>query len=199
MGQLFAKPKPKSRLTEQDRALMSLKIERDNLQKAYKRHEQEIERHREMAKELLHKDRKDRALLLLKRKKFGEAMMKRIDNNLQQVYTMIANIETAVMNKELFETLQEGNKALTTLNNAFSLEDIEKIMEDTAEAAEYQQEIANILTGQLTDAEQEDVEEEFENLVHAELPEVPQDELEAIKSSARIPTKQKERVALAAS
>ncbi|KAI6226442.1 hypothetical protein M3Y99_01294700 [Aphelenchoides fujianensis] len=220
MGQLFGKPKPKSRLTEQDRALMSLKIERDNLQKAYKRHEQGIERHKEMAKELLHKGHKDRALMLLKRKKFEETMMGRIEKHLQQIYTMIGDIETAVMNKELLETLQEGNKALMTLNSAFSLEDVEKIMEDTAEAAEYQQvgllsfpflsllsdcrRSRASLSGQLTEAEQDDVEAEFDSLVHAELPEVPDHELEAIKTAARIPAKEKipkerEAVALAAS
>lgn len=62
MGQLFAKPKPKSRVTEEDMAILQLKMERDKLKMTIKRYEKSIERERQMAKELLHKGQKEYVL-----------------------------------------------------------------------------------------------------------------------------------------
>lgn len=60
----------------------------------------------------------------------------------------------------------------------FSIEEIEQIMEDTAEAIEKQREIDALLSGQLTQEDEEDVLKELEELVGDEdisdlLPEIP--------------------------
>ena len=62
----------------------------------------------------------------------------------------------------------------------FSIEEIEQIMEDTAESIEKQQEIDALISGQLTQEDEEDVLKELEDLVSDEdkakditLPEVP--------------------------
>ena len=68
---------------------------------------------------------------------------------------MIGDVETAQMNRDVLATLQEGNQALIAFNRvclrfkaifclcrrlfqSYSIDDIEKIMEDTREAADYQ-------------------------------------------------------------
>lgn len=63
----------------------------------------------------------------------------------------------------------------------FSIEEIEKIMDDTAEATEKQREISALLSGQLTSSDEEDVLKELEELASLaenkeealELPQVP--------------------------
>ena len=63
----------------------------------------------------------------------------------------------------------------------FSIEEIEQIMEDTAESIEKQQEIDALISGQLTQEDEEDVLKELEDLVSDDnkeaeditLPEVP--------------------------
>lgn len=64
-------------------------------------------------------------------------------------------------------------------------------MEDTREAAEYQEEISSLIAGQLTDADLHDVEEEFAELIKGELPEVPIEQLPERESPKRerVPTK----------
>jgi charged multivesicular body protein 6 len=59
MGQLFAKPKPKSRVTDEDKAILELKMERDKLKITIKRYEKNIEREKQIARELLHKGQKE--------------------------------------------------------------------------------------------------------------------------------------------
>jgi len=68
----------------------------------------------------------------------------------------------------------------------FSIEEIEQIMEDSAEAIAKQKEIDDLLSGQLTQEDEDDVLKELEDLVEAaaaddvkvsQLPEVPTDEL----------------------
>lgn len=74
---------------------------------------------------------------------------------------------------------------------AYPIELAEKIMEDSEEAQAYQQEISEMISGQLTEDDLEDVEKEFDELIHIELPEVPETDLEAIKEAAGITVKQK--------
>ena len=49
-----------------------------------------------------------------------------------------------------------GNESLKALNRLFSLEDVERIMDETAEAVEYQAEIDSLLSGADLTREDED-------------------------------------------
>ena len=74
--------------------------------------------------------------------------------------------------------LKVGNEALKKANEMFSIEEIEQIMDDTAEAIEKQKQIDDLLSGQLTQEDEDDVLKELDDLVAAdedisELPEVP--------------------------
>uniref|UniRef100_A0A1I8AH57 Charged multivesicular body protein 6 n=1 Tax=Steinernema glaseri TaxID=37863 RepID=A0A1I8AH57_9BILA len=78
----------------------------------------------------------------------------------------------------------------------FSIEDVEAIMEDTREAAEYQEEISNMIAGGLSQSDLADVEEEFERLVEAEagevvLPEVPTEEPVVPEAEGERPVREK--------
>ncbi len=76
----------------------------------------------------------------------------------------------------------------------FSIEEIERIMDDTAEAVEKQREIDQLLSGQLTSEDEDQVLEELERLAAEEeeqetvptLPEAPTDELPESEKERRI-------------
>ena len=75
MGNLFAKKTPKSRVTEQDKAVLQLKTQRDKLKQYQKKIQNNLEKERELAKTLLKDGKKDRALLLLKKKRAQETLL----------------------------------------------------------------------------------------------------------------------------
>ena len=64
--------------------------------------------------------------------------------------------------------LKTGNDALKKANEMFSIEEIEAIMDDTAEAVAKQREIDDLLSGQLTAEDEDDVLKELEALADLE-------------------------------
>ena len=50
----------------------------------------------------------------------------------------LASIETAKRNNQLFAVLKQGHKALTELQQEVTVEDAERLMDDSAEAKAYQ-------------------------------------------------------------
>ena len=79
---------------------------------------------------------------------------------------------------KVLDGLKVGNEALKKANEMFSIDEIEQIMDDTAEAIEKQKEIDALLSGQLSQEDEDDVLKELDDLLATEenledLPEVP--------------------------
>ena len=70
MGNLMGKSEPKSRITEQDRAVLGLKQQRDKLNQYKKRIEGNLDKERQVAQELLKHNKRDKARTLLKKKRY---------------------------------------------------------------------------------------------------------------------------------
>ena len=149
MGALFSK-KDKSRITEQDKAVLGLKKQRDQLKQYQKRILGVLEKDRDLARKLLKEGKKDRAKLLLRKKKFQEGLLEKTDGQLDNLERLVHDIEFAQVQKEVLDGLKDGNAALEKANAMFSIDEIEDILADTQEASEKQQEITDMLSGQLT-------------------------------------------------
>jgi len=210
MGGVLGKKKNTSRITEQDKAILSLKKTRDQLLQYQKKIEGNLEKDRELAKRLLKEGKKDRAKLLLRKKKYHESLLVKTDGQLSNLETLVHDLEFSQVEQQVLDGLKEGNAALKKANEMFSIDEIEQIMDDTAEAIEKQREIESILSGQLTDEDEEDVLKELEGLAEdaivvsdeiPELPNVPTDNLVSKKTEETTKNVQasKTKVALEAS
>ncbi|KAL3114200.1 hypothetical protein niasHT_014044 [Heterodera trifolii] len=160
-------------VTDHDRTTLSLKMQRDKLRQACQRYERNIAKDAERARALLRDGRKDRALLLLKRKRYQETMINRIGGFMEQVERMITDMEMAQINKEVFDNLRLGTEAMKALNETISLDEVERLMEESKEAQEFQEELSTILGQQMSEEDNDMVEEEFERMLSEQMPAVP--------------------------
>ncbi|XP_011196247.1 charged multivesicular body protein 6-A [Zeugodacus cucurbitae] len=181
MGSLFSKSKKQSRVTEHDKAVLRLKQQRDKLKQYQKRIELQLEKDRELARKCLQTGRRDRAKLLLRKKKFQETQLSNADKQLENLEKMTADLEFAQVELQVIEGLKQGNAALKKVHDLMDINEIEKIMDETREGVEKQQEIDAILSGALSEEDEENVLAELDALAAEDttnkLPEVPSEEL----------------------
>lgn len=200
-------------MTEQDKAVLQLKTTRDRIRQYQKRSEANLEKDRHLAKQLLQNGKKERAKLLLRKKRFIEEQLNKTDGTLENIEKMIQDLEFAQIEMKVVDSLKIGNESLKQINEMLNIEDIERILDETEEAAEKQREINDLLSGgRLTDDDETAVEEELDALiadaVEKQLPDAPTAEenpevlLPDVPESLPEPEKEKktkEKTAVAAS
>ncbi|XP_062507830.1 charged multivesicular body protein 6-A-like [Corticium candelabrum] len=177
MGIFFSRSETKkeSRVTEQDRAVLSLKQQRDKLKQYQKKLTGQMAKEKELARKLLNEGKKERAKLLLKKKRFAESMIEKTEAQLDNLEQMVHSLEFAQIELQVVEGLKKGNESLNEMHKIMSLEDVETIMDDTKDAVEYQKQIDELLGQNLTQEDEDEVLRELEMLTSAklDLPEVP--------------------------
>ncbi|CAF4824475.1 unnamed protein product [Pieris macdunnoughi] len=179
MGGLFTKSKkPVSRVTEQDKAVLQLKQQRDKLKQYQKKTELNLERQRQLAKKLLAEDKRDKAKLLLKKKRYFENLLQNADIQLEKLEQLTHDLEFTQIEVQVLDGLKNGNAALKNIHEMLSIDEIERIMDETQEGIEKQREFDELISGQLTGEDDEAIEAELEEMLDVkDLPEVPIDEL----------------------
>ncbi|XP_018019208.1 charged multivesicular body protein 6-A-like [Hyalella azteca] len=216
MGHLFSKKK-RSSVTEQDRAVLQLKTTRDKIRQYQKRSEALLEKDRELAKKLLLAHKKERAKLLLRKKRFIEDQLQRTDGQLENIERMIQDLEFAQIEIKVVDSLRDGNEALKEVNKLLSIDDIERILEETKEGAEKQEEISALLCGfaAATGLTEDELDAELDALLQQDssgdkipelpsvpeeqLPDVPQEEPSAAAAKSRPQKSPQKRTAVEAS
>ncbi|KAL6236416.1 hypothetical protein BDW75DRAFT_112129 [Aspergillus navahoensis] len=195
------------KISPQDRAILDMKNQRDKLQKYQKRITVLTDRETAIAKECLARNDRKRALLALRRKKYQESLLAKTDAQLAQLEQLTSQVEFALVQKDVLYGLQQGTQVLQMINKEMGgIERVEKLMGETEEARAYQEEISQMLAGNLSNQDEDEVEDELEAL-HREvqgpgsLPNVPtalpEEELE--KQKARAKARAREQAAIPAS
>ncbi|KAL4659235.1 charged multivesicular body protein 6-like [Arapaima gigas] len=183
MGTVFGKRKRASRVTEQDRAVLQLKQQRDKLRQYQKRITQQLEKERLLAKQLLKEGKKDKALLLLKKKRYQDQLLDKTESQISNLERMVQDIEFAQIEMKVIEGLKVGNDCLKKMHQVMSIEEVERIMDETQDAIEYQRQIDDMLAGALSQEDEDAVLAELEAITQGEdvtLPEVPTESLPAL-------------------
>ncbi|KNC53159.1 SNF7 family protein [Thecamonas trahens ATCC 50062] len=163
-------------ITAHDRAVLDLKNQRDKLGRQKKKMAANMDRLQGMAMELVRSKQKTKALLVLKKKKVIVSNMEKIESMLDNVQELVDSLEFAARQAEVFDSLRTGADALKDINAQMDIDEVERIMDDTQEAIEYQNELSNALAGILQPGEEEDLEAELDALIldeAADMPSVP--------------------------
>lgn len=164
MGSIFGKHKKVSRVTEHDKAVLQLKQQRDKIKQYQRKIVTSLENERQLARKLLRDGRKEKAKLLLKKKRFMEQMLEKTDSQLTNLERMTHDIEYAQIEIQVVEGLKVGNESLKKLHQVLSVDEIERIMDETQEGIDKQKEIDDLLSGLLTAEDDEAVLAELEAL-----------------------------------
>ncbi|KAG7334967.1 hypothetical protein KOW79_001563 [Hemibagrus wyckioides] len=205
MGNVFARKGRPSRVTEQDRAILQLKQQRDKLKQYQRKLTVQLEKERFLAKQLLKDGKKERALLLLKKKRYQDQLLDKTETQISNLEHMVQDLEFAQIEVKVLEGLKVGNDCLKKMHEALSIEEVERIMEETQDAIEYQKQIDEMLAGSLSQEDEEAVLAELEAITQDEdevqLPEVPTEPLPAVaeleKEREPVKVKQDEGILLA--
>ncbi|POS72051.1 charged multivesicular body protein 6 [Diaporthe helianthi] len=151
-----------SRVTAQDKAILDLKNQRDKLHQYQRRITVLTDRETEIAKQMLAKGDKKRALLALRRKKYQQSLLAQTDGQLEQLEKLTANVEFAQIQKDVVFGLQQGTKVLKQIHAEMGgIEHVEKLMGETADAIAYQNEVSEMLGGKISNQDEDEVEEEL--------------------------------------
>jgi charged multivesicular body protein 6 len=73
-----------------------------------------------------------------------------------------------LVERDVLFGLAQGNKVLKEIQKEMSLESVEKLMDETAEAVAYQKEVGEMLAGTMTNADEDEVQEEMERMEQEE-------------------------------
>lgn len=140
------------------------------------------------------------------------------DAQLENLEKLASDIEFALVELQVLDGLKSGNAALAKVHEILTVDEVERIMDETKESVDKQQEIDAILNGVLSADDENDVLAELDRLVEIEaeankvpdhraadgedlddiLPDVPSDALPEASAAKRERTAATNRVALEA-
>ena len=162
MGNLFGIRRRAPQVTAQDRTILQLKQQRDKIKIYQKRTESELAKNAELAMNLFQNNKKDRAIIVLRRKKMMEDILARTDKQLELLEQMVGDIEYTQIEVSVVEGLKVGTEALKQLTSLMNIDDIQQMMDDNSEAADKQREISAILQQSSERYDEEDLLKELE-------------------------------------
>ena len=168
-----------SRVNKDDKAIAEVKITRDKVKNYLKKLENNISALKDAVKECIKSKQRDKAMLALRKQKFLEKNLETGRGELLNLENLIINIENAQIQKNVYESLKQGNDFLKQMNQQITLDDVDKLMEETAEAIEYQQQIGEALAQQGIKEDDTDLLKQLDELdeaeaIDVEIPSVPQ-------------------------
>ena len=190
---------PPSRVNENDKVIAELKLTRDKVKNYLKNLEHNISTIQSCVKECIRNKQKDKAMLALRKQKYLQKTLEQGRNQLLNLESQILSVENALIQKDVYEAMKQGNEFLKNMNKALTVEDVATLMEETEDAIEYQQEVGRILA-------QQGIQEDDEELLHQldvldveeaqefQIPNVPEREVKVKKHKKRHHEEEKEVV-----
>lgn len=142
-----------------------MKNQRDRLHQYQRKIALVTDRETAVARECLARGDKSKALLALRRKKFQETLLAKTDAQLETLEQLTGNVEFALVQKDVLYGLSQGTSVLKQIHNEMGgIENVEKLMGESEDAKAYQKEISEMLGGQMSNQDEDEVEDELEAL-----------------------------------
>jgi len=179
-----------------------MKLQRDKLKQYQKKIEHILKLEEDIAKQSLLANNKPKALVALRKKKFQENLLSKTDQQLETLQNLVSSVEFSLIEKDVLFGLNQGNQILKEIHQELSLENVERLMGETADSIAYQNEIDELLMSKMTNEEEEEVHKELELLqslnqqavdpepspsVSVSLPDVPTTALPTADTTSRPP------------
>ena len=140
-----------------------MKNQRDRLHQYQQRITLITDRETAVARECLARGDKPKALLALRRKKFQETLLAKTDAQLETLEQLTSNVEFALVQKDVVYGLQQGTSVLKQIHAEMGgIENVEKLMGESEDARAYQKEVSEMLGGQMSNQDEDEVEDELE-------------------------------------
>lgn len=152
------------KITSHDKAILQLKLQRDKLNKSKQKIQIVINRENQIVRQLISSNDLEKAKLALRKKKRQQSLLDNLEKQSNTLEELINTIEFKLIEKDVFYGLQEGSRVLKEINSEMSLEKVERIMDDSAEAVSYQNELSEQLGSLLTNKEELEVDDELRRL-----------------------------------
>ncbi|KAH0565826.1 hypothetical protein GP486_000774 [Trichoglossum hirsutum] len=142
-----------------------MKLQRDKLRQYQKRITVLTTRETAIARDLIARGDKPRALLALRRKKYQETLLTRTDAQLSTLEQLTQDVEFALVQKDVLYGIEQGTKVLKEIQQEMGgLEGVERLLEETEEARAYQREVSEMLGGRMSNQDEDEVEDELDAL-----------------------------------
>lgn len=151
-----------------------------------------------------------RARMLLRKKKYQEKLLETTDQQLENLERLTTDLEFSQIEQKVIDGLKVGNEALKKVHEILTIDEIERVLDETKEGVDKQREIDAAINqyseSALTEEDEEQVLAELDQLIANEkeqstiqeednvnkdvnLPDVPSDELPSVDDA--IPDKRK--------
>lgn len=114
---------------------------RDKLRRYQGKLENDSKKLEAQVKELIALRLKNRALLVLKLKRFKEKELDKIESKLMIIQTQINDVEWASINVSILNAIEAGTKELNRIHEERSVEDVQLLIDESNEAIEVLQSI----------------------------------------------------------
>lgn len=128
-----------------------------------------IQKELQLAKQQLSLKNHHAARLALSKKKYQEQLLEKTGNQLMTIEQLTQTIEYALVEQDIIKRLELGNRVLEQIHKEMSIEQVEKIMDDTAEGIAYQNEIQEIISKEFTEQDEADIMAQLDALVEQEV------------------------------
>ncbi|KAM3163393.1 VPS20-like protein [Lachancea thermotolerans] len=157
----------KIEVTKTDKAILQIKLSKDELHRYTRRTEILIGREREKLKALLREDPKNgkknpRARILLKKIHYQNHLLEQAADQLINLENLVSTVEFKLVEQQFMMGLKQGNEVLTKLNKEFS--GAEDLMDSVADQIAYQDEVDQILSSSVVGGFEEELDRELQQL-----------------------------------
>lgn len=172
-----------SKVSSKDKAVLDLKLQRDKVKQYQKRLVLVEQKERELAKQSLAAGNRKRALLFLRKEKFQSQLLEKSFAQLASLEELLESIEFAQIQQDIVRGLKHGADTLKAINAEVSIDDVERIMDDSAAGIAYQHEVEQALNAVISEEDEQAIEEELAKMQQEVLPSVPTSKLASANQS----------------